>query len=83
MFLKNKLEKKEMGIHIFKTMNEYIKHLNDIEKDISPTFIASSYISSYFFSKSIILRFFEKDLNDNKAAKQAANDLWQRKKRYL
>lgn len=70
-----------MGIHIFRTMNEYIKHIDDIEQDSIPTLVASSFLSSHLFSKSIVLRFFERDLGSKQAARKAANDLWHRSKK--
>lgn len=70
-----------MGIRIFRTMNEYIKHINDIEQSSFSTLVASSFLSSYLFPKSIVLRFFEKDLGRNQSSKDAANNLWQRRKR--
>ncbi|MBU4311460.1 MAG: hypothetical protein L6406_08145 [Desulfobacterales bacterium] len=70
-----------MGIHIFRTMNEYVKHINDIEQDGIATLVASSFLSSHLFSKSIIMRFFERDLGSKQAAREAANDLWKRSKR--
>lgn len=70
-----------MGIHIFRTINEYVKYIDDIEQDGVATFVASSFLSSHLFSKSTVLRFFGRDLGSKQASKVLTNDLWQRRKR--
>lgn len=70
-----------MGIHIFRTMNEYVKHINDIEQDGIATLMASSSLSSHLFSKSMLIRFLERCLRNKQIARKAANDLWKRSKR--
>ncbi len=69
-----------MPIHIFRTTDEYIKHIDNIEQKGITTLVASSYLSSHLFSKSIILRYYEKDLATKSSAGVAANDLWRRSK---
>lgn len=69
-----------MGIRIIRTMREYVKHIDHIEQGAINTLVASSFLSSHLFSKSIVIRFFERDLGGNQPARIAANDLWQRRK---
>ena len=70
-----------MGIRMFRTMNDYVKHIHDIEQDDIATLVASSFIPSHLFSKSIVQRFFSSDLGDNQPAIVVANNLWQRRKK--
>ncbi len=70
-----------MGIHIFRTMNSFIQHIDTIEQENSETLFAYSYLSSHFFAKTILLRYFERDLKDKNQARDAADNLWKRSKR--
>ena len=70
-----------MGIRIFRNMQEYVKHITEREQTIAPTFVASIFLSSHLFSKTALLRFFEKDLGSKQSAVSVVNDLWYRRKR--
>ncbi len=69
-----------MGIRIFRTMNEFIEHLEKSNQNDVTTLTALSYLPSHLFSKSIVLRYYEMDASTKQAARAAANALWQRSK---
>jgi len=70
-----------MSIQIFRAMDEYVRHIDEIEEHVVSTLVASSFLSSHLFSKSIVLRFFQTDSETSRTAHMIMDKLWERRKR--
>ena len=69
-----------MSVHILRTVQEYIKHIESVEETSIPTLVASSYLSSHLFSKNILIRYFSYELKNGNLSHKIADNLWQRRK---
>lgn len=71
-----------MGIKILRTMKDFVNHIESIEEEEDyETLFASSYFSSHLFPKSVLAKYFVKDMGTNETTRKVVDDLWRRSKK--
>ena len=70
-----------MAIRIFRTVSEYVSHIQLAEDHCTRTQFASSYLPSHLFSKATVSRYFEQDIGKSGGFGTIASNIWQRRKK--
>lgn len=70
-----------MTVRIIHTLDDYVRHITELESNSRTTMIASSFISSHLFDKATVARFFARDRAVAVHARPITDSLWLRRRR--